>query len=85
MTVEQRIASLVLEYAQTPPAAPLATTLSLKGDLSIDSLSMVALVLRLADELGVDLMEGGIELGGLDTVGDLVTLGRSLVEKGVSP
>ena len=84
MNVEQRVSSLVLEYAQAPSIAPVAATMSLRRDLSIDSLSLVSLVLRLGEELGVDLVERGIELRGLDTVGDLVALGHSLTEKGLS-
>jgi acyl carrier protein len=80
--LDERIASLVLEYAQTPCAPPLAATLSLQRDLTIDSLSLVSLVLRIGDEVGVDLVEAGVELGRLATVGDLVTLARSLVRKG---
>ena len=79
---EARVAELVLEYAQTPAPLPLAPTLSLRSDLSVDSLSLVALTLRLGDELQVDLTERGIDLSRLDTVGDLVSLGRMITRKG---
>jgi acyl carrier protein len=70
---------LVLEYAQNLPSArPLDQGLSLRDDLIIESLSLVSLTLRLGDELGVNLMDSGIELGGLKTLGDLVNMARSL-------
>lgn len=80
--LEARIHQLVLEYAQTPSAPPLPPSLSLRRDLSIDSLSLVALTLRLGDELRVDLLQAGIDLSRLDTVGDLLSLGRSVRRKG---
>lgn len=79
---EARVTELVLEYAQTPAPLPLAPTLSLRRDLSVDSLSLVALTLRLGDELEVDLTERGIDLSRLDTVGDLLSLGRLITAKG---
>ncbi len=85
-TVEERVAGLVLEYAQTPPEESdngrIDASLSLRRDLSIDSLSLVALTLRLGDELKVDLIALGIDLSRIDTVGDLITLGRTLLSKG---
>lgn len=76
--LDRRIAELVLSYADRAPTAPLSASLSLRRDLSIDSLSLVALTLRLGDELHVDLVERGIDLSRLDTVGDLFALARSL-------
>jgi acyl carrier protein len=81
-TLETLLTRLVLEYAQAIPATPLPPTLSLRRDLAIDSLSLVSLALRVGDELGVDLPSLGIELGGLQTVGDLFALARSLQTKG---
>lgn len=81
--LERRIAELVLSYSDRAPAAPVSASLSLRRDLSIDSLSLVALTLRLGDELQVDLVERGLDLSRLDTVGDLFALARSLhPEKG---
>jgi acyl carrier protein len=78
-TPEARVERLVLEYAQNLPAGrPLDLRLSLRDDLVIESLSLVSLTLRLGDELGVNLMDSGIELGGLKTLGDLVTMARTL-------
>jgi acyl carrier protein len=77
-TLDARIADLVLSYAQTPAATPLSPALSLRRDLAIDSLSLVSLTLRLGDELKVDLLERGLDLSRLDTVGDLYSLARSL-------
>ena len=78
-TTEARIERLVLEYAQTVPAGrPLDARLSLRDDLAIESLSLVSLTLRIGDEMGADVMEGGVELGAVKTVGDLVRVARTL-------
>jgi acyl carrier protein len=78
-TLEDRVERLVLEYAQSLPAArPLDRGLSLRNDLVIESLSLVSLTLRLGDELGVDLVEAGLELGDVKTVGDLVSMAHAI-------
>jgi hypothetical protein len=80
-TIEDRITALLLEYVQTAPAGPLDPSLSLREDLAIESLSLVALTLRVGDALNVDLTQAGIELGGLHTVSDLFQLGRRLEQE----
>jgi acyl carrier protein len=68
---------LICEYAQTVPTTrPLDTGLSLRNDLAIESLSLVSLTLRLADELGVDIDTLDIDLGGVKTLGDLVRVAQ---------
>ena len=82
-TTEARVERLVLEYAQSVPTGrPLDTKLSLRDDLAIESLSLVSLTLRIGDEMGVDVMEVGLELGNLRTVGDLVRIAHSLERLG---
>ena len=72
-TTTARVERLVREFAQgLPPGRPLDRKLSLKNDLAIESLSLVSLTLRLGDELGVDVVEMGLELGDVKTLGDLV-------------
>lgn len=74
-----RVERLVREFAQGIPAGrPLDGKLSLKNDLAIESLSLVSLTLRLGDELGVDVVEMGVELGGVQTLGDLVAVADTL-------
>jgi acyl carrier protein len=74
-----RIERLVLEYALNPPAnGRLRPDQSLRGDLAVESLSLVSLTIRLGDELGVDIVEHDINVGNVQTVGDLVALGISL-------
>jgi acyl carrier protein len=78
-SIEERIHRLVLEYAQRVPAHhALDPRLSLRGDLEIESLSLVSVAIRLGEEFGVDLTESGIDLGRLETVGDLVAMGHEL-------
>lgn len=78
-SAEDRVERLVLEYAQSVPSQrPLDGALSLREDLAIESLSLVSLTLRLGDELGVDVVEMGLELGKLQTLSDLVSVARSL-------
>lgn len=76
--VETKVTALVLEYSQSPPAGPLAPGASLRNDLGIDSLSLVSLTVALGDELGIDLVEWGAELGKLETLADLIALGHAL-------
>jgi acyl carrier protein len=78
-TNEARVERLVLEYAQIiPEARPLDAGLALREQLGIESLALVSLVLRLADELGVNVVELGVELGNVKTVGDLVGVAQEL-------
>ena len=81
-TLEACVERLVLEYAQSVPSErPLQTALSLRSDLAIESLSLVSLTLRLGGELGVDIVEEGVELGKLSTVGDLLDVARTLTKQ----
>jgi len=78
-TAEACVERLVLEYAQSLPAArPLDARLSLVTDLAIESLSLVSLALRLGGEMGVDIVDAGLELGDLKTYGDLVNIAQAL-------
>jgi hypothetical protein len=82
-SMEERITRLLLEHAQNVPAErPFPLGLSIRKDLAVESLSLVAVTLALGEELNVDIVESGIELGGLDTVGDLVVVARGLEERG---
>jgi len=80
--VESCVERLVLEYAQSVPSErPLRPSLSLRNDLAIESLALVSLALRLGGELGVDIVEQGVELGRLSTLGDLLNAARTLTEQ----
>jgi acyl carrier protein len=76
----QTIARLIKEYAQAqvPETAVLNPALSLRGDLEIDSLSLVSLTIRLGEEFNVDIVESGIEFGRLETVADLMEVAKKL-------
>jgi acyl carrier protein len=76
--VDARIATLVLEYSQTPPTGPLDPKASLRKDLGVDSLSLVSVAVALGDQFGVDLVEWGADLSKLVTVADLFALGHAL-------
>ena len=78
-TVEDRITRLLLEHAQNVPGTrPFPLGLSIRKDLAVESLSLVSVAVKLGDELGVDVIEAGVELGTLETVGDLVAIARRL-------
>ncbi len=78
-TTTARVERLVREFSQGLPAGrPLDGKLSLKNDLAIESLSLVSLTLRLGDELGVDVVEMGLELGTVETLGDLVKVADTI-------
>jgi acyl carrier protein len=78
--VEETVARLLQEYAQTqvPTRAPLNQALSLRSDLEIDSLALVSLTIRLGEEFNVDVVDSGVELGQLETVGDLIGVAKKL-------
>jgi acyl carrier protein len=78
--VEEMVARLLKEYAQThvPASPPLNHQLSLRGDLELDSLSLVSLTIRLGEEFNVDVVESGVDFGQLETVGDLIGVARKL-------
>jgi acyl carrier protein len=76
------ITDLVLEYALHAPAErPLKPELSLRDEIGLDSFSLVSVMLRLGEELKVDLAEEsaklGIDLQQISTFGDLLRLGRA--------
>jgi acyl carrier protein len=78
-SAEGRVERLVVEYAINVPAArPLDQGLSLRDDLAIESLSLVSLTLRLADELGVSIDDLDLELGEVKTIKDLVRVAHTL-------
>ena len=78
-TTTARVERLVREFAQgIPVGRPLDGRLHLKNDLAIESLSLVSLTLRLGDELGVDVVEMGLELGDVKTLGDLVQVADTI-------
>ena len=81
-TTEMQVERLVLEYAQTAPRTrPLEAGLSLHRDLAIESLSLISLALRLGDEFGVDVVQMALEVGTIETFGDLVKLARAMKEQ----
>ncbi len=83
-TLEARVTRLVLEYAQAPKlptARPLPAGLNLRTDLEIESLSLVSLAIRLGEEFEVDLVDEGMDLSNLMTVGDVVKLGRAILQR----
>src|ERR1700756_4667213 len=77
--LEECMTKILLEYSQAPDQIPpFSHSVSLRNDLAIESLSLVSVLLRIGDALGVDLVESGFELGRLETFGDLVTLAKTL-------
>jgi acyl carrier protein len=75
------VVSVLAEYAQKALPTPVSPRLSLRDDLAVESLSLVSLVVRLGDELGVDAADAGLELDGLVTVGDLLALAHRLEQR----
>ena len=76
--LDARVAALVLEYSHSPLVGPLDPKASLRNDLGVDSLSLVSVAVALGDELGVDLVEAGADLGKLVTLEDLLALAHAL-------
>jgi acyl carrier protein len=80
-TNEARVDRLVRQYALSAPAGRLDAGLVLRDQLGIESLSLVSLIVRLGDELGVDVIESGIQFGETKTVADLVRVAEMLARK----
>ena len=77
--IASRITAIVVEYAiQAPPDRPLRSEFTLRDQIGLDSFALVSVVLRLGEELDVDLVEEssrlGMELHQIATFGDLVRL-----------
>jgi acyl carrier protein len=78
-TTEAQVERLVREYSQSAPrGGPLSPRLSLRDDLAIESLTLVSLAVELGAELGVDVVDVGLELGDVKTLGDLVRVARGI-------
>lgn len=79
LLMEERIHSILAEYAGAEAVAlPLVRSLQLRADLGIESFSLVSIVVRLSDDLGIDPARAELELQRLETVGDLIALGETL-------
>ena len=79
MKTHDRVASVLAEYVPVMPAKrPLPEGLSLRQDLALDSLGLVSVLIRLGDDLGVDVDDKEFDLAGLKTVGDLADLVEKL-------
>ena len=80
-TTEAQVERLVREYSQSAPQeGPLSPRLSLRDDLAIESLTLVSLAVQLGSELGVDVVDVGLELVDVKTLGDLVRVARGISE-----
>jgi hypothetical protein len=85
-TMSERVVRLLSRYAPSGALGhPLPPGLSIRQGLAIDSLSLVSILVALGEELAVDIAESGIELSGIQTVGDLVRLGDDLAAIATSP
>ena len=79
---EEKILSLI---AQAVPAkfrkAKITRDMSLRKDLGIDSLGLMALVFRIEESFGIDLSELGanVSINQLRTVGDAIDVSREVV------
>lgn len=78
-TNRTRVERLVRQYAQNPPPeGPVEASVALREQLGIESLALVSMVVRLGDELGIDVVESGVEIGTAKTVGDLIRIADAL-------
>ena len=58
--------------------APESRAVATERFLEIDSLALVSLTIRLGEEFNVDVVDSGVELGQLETVGDLIGVAKKL-------
>lgn len=81
-TAEDQVTRVLLEFADRAPAGgALPPTTSLRRDLAIESLALVSVMVRIGEELGVDLADANVELVGVETVGDVMALARGLAAR----
>jgi acyl carrier protein len=76
--IHDSIRAILADYCDLSSNVPLNLSLSIRNDLAIDSLTFVSILLRLEDVLETDLLESGIELHRIETIGDLVRIGRTV-------
>ncbi len=77
-SIEDTVSSALIDYVQdVPKNGFFEPHRSLRDDLGIESLTLVSIILRIADELGMDPMSFSGELTPPATVGDLLALGKS--------
>jgi hypothetical protein len=79
-SMPDRVTRLLLNHAQSVPAErPFPLGLSIRNELAVESLSLVSVLVDLGAELEVDVTESGLDLGRIQTVGDLIAIGDELV------
>jgi acyl carrier protein len=81
-SIESMVTNLVVEYSLSVPAErTIRPELSLRDEIGLDSFSLVSVMLRLGEELNLDLVEEstrrGIDLQTIATFGDLVRVART--------
>ena len=84
--VEQSVLSLVKSLMSSSGRrnrkATIHRDMSLRKDLGLDSIRLVALVVRFEEALGVDISKAGdIEFTKIQTVADVIAIGQLLVDR----
>ena len=75
------IAGSVVPAGKRRPAV-LTRELSLRRDLGLDSLRLVALIVQFEERLGIDLGKAGdIDFARIQTIGDVIDVAHILVER----
>ncbi len=69
---ERRVLSIVASFTKMKPSK-ITVASTLGQDLRIDSLALVSLIVRLEEELGMEIDDEAMALNGLHTVADIVS------------
>jgi acyl carrier protein len=83
--LDELVLRLTREIVPWRAARRKLTADAILDDLGIDSLGKFMLAFRLADELGLDLEEQEVDLGSIETIGDIQLVVGDLVRHGETP
>src|SRR5689334_15679614 len=79
---EDRVQWLIRDAAGLAAREPLRAETLLHADLGIESLQLALLMFRFEDEFGIDLAAAGIDIGVIQTVGDVLRTAKELLTGG---
>ena len=78
--LKERIIAIIKEAVPSSfSRIPIQPSAHLRRDLGIDSLSLVSMVYRFEEELGVDLSEASVPLTEVRTVQDIIVVASELL------
>ncbi|HEU4733890.1 MAG TPA: phosphopantetheine-binding protein [Kofleriaceae bacterium] len=82
MNTDERVLQLIRNTCPRPvELGALRPELMLRHDLGIDSIALVTVMFQFEQEFGVDLVAMEVDLSGIETVGDLLSKAREVLDR----